>query len=458
LISTELVEYIKNPNVNLKQLTNLYSLAKKHGLNNFNINEFVAFSVNLGILEPSTTTIQTGKNKKGEPIMTPVSNISYTFIQGLITKEQINLNELHMYLQAMKIGAYNEEYMKFVVSKTNWPTIKENLSLLPRIYEWFMFRKNLDLTQNNEELLPTEEDNRYRVLVYSTAENGIDRLHWQAPTIENLKKEFAGKKFLGVHTKRDAEIAEEIGKYHIYDQKHYDKSKEIDAEREALGVKDILTKKVKQDRIKSLDDYRKKTEALRKQIVSDSAEILHEQIEDTSSVFTYEVLEKSNVANFAMGLMTSCCATVYGAGAGAMRAMIIHPDMQPLVIRDFDNQIISFGILYVNREEGYAVVNDFEVNKKYEGHYDKRKAIYEKAMEGVLAFVEEYNNENSEKPINRVTCGVSPNWETINEFIRQNPRSKILKAPDFNNFAYAGSRKYPGDWHREQYEIYSKEK
>ena len=80
-------------------------------------------------------------------------------------------------------------------------------------------------------------------------------------------------------------------------------------------------------------------------MLEDCAEILHDQIEDTASVFTYEVLSKSEPANFALGCLTNSCATLYGTGAGAMRGMIIHPDMQSLVIRDFDNQIIAFGIL-----------------------------------------------------------------------------------------------------------------
>ena len=217
-------------------------------------------------------------------------------------------------------------------------------------------------------------------------------------------------------------------------------------------MKDILAKPVKQGRIESLDQYRNETQKLREQMLSDSAEILHDQIEDTSSIFTYEVLSKDNPANFAMGCLTSCCATLYGAGGGAMRGMIIHPDMQPLVIRDFDNNIVSFGIIYVNREERYAVVNDFEVNRKYED-IKQREAIYQKAMQGVTAFVKEYNQENPAKPINKVTSGISPNWDALNEFIKKNPKSEILKAPNFDDFKYAGSGSWSGDWHRQQYEI-----
>jgi hypothetical protein len=311
----------------------------------------------------------------------------------------------------------------------------------------------LDLTQTGNQLMPTREEDRFKVLVYETAENDIDRMHWRVPTMENLLKEFEQHKFVGVNTQRDGELAKVIGECNIYrgGQKYFNKAKEIDAERFNSGVKDILANPVKQGRIESLDQYRSE-QKLREQILSDSAEILHDQIEDTSSVFTYELLSKSDPANFVMGCLTSCCATLYGAGAGAMRAMIIHPDMQPLVIRDFDNNIISFGIIYVNRKEGYAVVNDFEVNKKYE-NLKQREAIYQKAMQGINAFVKEYNQENPSQPIKKVTCGISPNWDAINIFIRGNPKSEILKAPNFDDFKYNGSGSFAGDWHREQYEI-----
>ena len=33
-------------------------------------------------------------------------------------------------------------------------------------------------------------------------------------------------------------------------------------------------------------------------------------------------------------------------------------------------------------------------------------------------------------------------------------KSKILKAPNFNDFKYAGSGSWPGDWHKNQYVIW----
>ena len=452
LLSSEVFDLIRNnPNINLKQLNKIYNIAKEKGLDKNNVKDFISLCYNLGMLEDKSVTLSVNNN--GKIIQVPICDMAFTFMQGLINRNEINLNELHIYLQDLKIQSFDKNFAKFVMNKNNWQDLKQNLKLVSRVYEWFNLRTNLDIEANQDPFLPKTEENRYKILVYETSENGIDRLHWRVPTFELLLKEFAENRLVGINNPREKEIAEFISKYNIYSQKHFDKAKEIDKERIDKGVKDILTKPVYQDRIKSLDDYREKTKAVREEIISDASTILSEQVEDTSSVFTYSVLSKSSVENFAMGCMTSCCATLYGAGAGAMRAMIIHPDIQPLVIRDFNNTIVSFGIIYVNREKGYAVVNDFEVNYFYKDKDEQRRAIYDKAMEGVKAFVKEYNIENPNAPIKRVTCGCSPNWKAINDFIIKHPKSEILTAPDFDDFKYAGSGSWSGDWHEQQYEI-----
>ena len=109
-----------------------------------------------------------------------------------------------------------------------------------------------------------------------------------------------------------------------------------------------------------------------------------------------------------------------------MRAMILHPDdMQPLVVRDRKDDIKAFGIIYVNREQGYAIVNDFEVNRQHEGKDDDREQIYKTGVKGVEAFVEQYNQEN-DIPIRVVTSGLSPNWTAVNDFVKKNPDASMI--------------------------------
>ena len=448
-----------NPNINLKQLNSLYQLVKEQNIDSNTIRALLKLSGNLGMLEPNTTVVETGRDKEGKPIMSPVNNIVYTFLQGVIKNNQIDLSRLHNDLEQMRIYGYNEAFMKFVTNKSNWSDINNNMGKLDEVYGWFKTRTELDLTKTNSVTLPVKEENRFDVMVYETSADGTERMYWRVPTMYFLSDEFDRNRtnLNGVFTQRDFEIAKEISKHKIYTQWHFDKAKEIDAERVSLGVQDILAKPVKQDKIESLEQYRNETQKIRAQMLKDSAEILHDQIEDTSAVFTYEVLSKSDPANFAMGCYTHCCATLYGSGGGAMRGMIIHPDIQPMVIRDFENNIISFGIIYVNREEGYAVVNDFEVNKKYQEHDQQIAAIYQKAMQGVTAFVKEYNQENPAKPIKKVTSGIAPNWGALDNFIMKNPASDILKAPNFEDFQYRGWGDHRGDWHRLQYEILNME-
>lgn len=423
---------------------------------NANLAELYMLAEAVGIFEKESVTIKI-KDKE-----VPVRDVSYTVLQGAFNHGLLKMNELHIRFQSLISNGYNAQFLKFMANKTNLSElnmIEEHQSgFTTRVYEWFKEREKLTISSDvNNVGIPTEEKNRYKILTYDTTINGVDRIKWKTPTVELLKKEFAEKKFKGIKDERSAELAEYFNNFSLYTQKHFDKALEIDKERIESGVSDHLTKKlIKEDIIDSLKDYEKRTQSLKEDSINESEEVLKNQTDTSSKIFTYEMLAKSDKANFAIGLLTSCCATLYGAGAGAQRAMILHPNMQPLVIKDIRGKIVAFGIIYVNGEEGYAVINDFEVNKKYIKRKEELKEIYTKAMQGVDKFIRTYNEENKDKEITFVTCGISPNWEAINNYIKENPRSHILKVPNFYDYSYAGSGYWNGDWHREQYVIWSK--
>lgn len=399
----------------------------------------------MGVMENDGVTI----NIRGKQI--PVNAVAYEVLQKAINDNQIDLSSMHMLFQSLPVGEYNEEFLKFMANKANLQELMAKNNAQPgfaaRVYTWFEERKNRELSES-------QEPNRYKIKHYSTANSGIDKIKFSSPTVELFSKEFAADKFTGVTDARSQELAEYMGSFGLYEQKHYDKALEIDAERIESQVRDhINEEEIREDIIDSLEDYKKRTESLKNNIIDQSSEVIKTQTDTASKIFTYEMLAKSSKENFCIGFLTSCCATLYGAGAGAQRAMIIHPDMQPLVIRNIKGDIVAFGIMYVNREEGYAVVNDFEVNKNYDSD-EIRKEIYTKAIQGVEKFASVYNKENPNKPIRKITSGLSPNWEAINNFIQKHPKSEILKAPNLDDFKYAGSGSWSGDWHNEQYTIW----
>lgn len=427
-----------------------------------NTDDFFNLLINLGLFEDKKSKM-TMLNDQGKKIMQPTSNVGFNILQKLFKENGgLLVKDMHMHFQSMRPVGVNEEFLRFLSNKTNLVDIieqeKKQNGFITRVQDWFGARKSLNNLQEIEDTAnmtttPTSEENRYKVRTYSTAESGIDKIKWKTPTVKLLLKEFRENKFLGV-TNETRPLADFFGDYDLYEQRHFEKAVELDKERQEKGTPDhILNEKLKQSYTESFKEYLEKTNTLRKEILNEAGKTLKSQADIADEVFTYEMLARSDKANFVMGFFTSCCATLYGAGAGAMRAMIVDRRMQPIVIKDRKDEIVAFGILYVNKEKGYAVVNDVEVNIRYQYSNKARKAIYDKFMQGIEAFVAKYNEEFI-KPIRRVHCGLSPNWVAVNDFIRENPKGKTLEAPDFNDFKYAGSGSWAGDWHKEQYVLW----
>ena len=148
--------------------------------------------------------------------------------------------------------------------------------------------------------------------------------------------------------------------------------------------------------------------------------------------FYYEWLNKRDAVNGIIGIFCSCCASINNSGYGAniAEATIVSPDVQNLVVRNLKGHIIAKGAMYVNRKYGYAVINDFELNRKYKHHerssetkyepddstgrYDvpedskeeeERELIFKAFQRGIQAFIEEYESQNPDNPIRQVNVG-----------------------------------------------------
>ena len=101
---------------------------------------------------------------------------------------------------------------------------------------------------------------------------------------------------------------------------------------------------------------------------------------ETATVqYSYEWLEKNDPTNYILGKLCSCCAHLHGAGYGIMHASIIHPNVQNLVVRNEEGRIIAKSTLFVNPNEQYGVMNNFEV---YQGvPYLQYRETYQRLMQ-----------------------------------------------------------------------------
>ena len=452
-------ESVGNDDLNWKPwqtlLKNIDLSAEEEG----NTQDLFVFARALGLFDKDEKMEIKGPNSKNT---VKVSEVAFNFLQKFI--KDIPISSMHMYMQGIQNHGISKEFLHFISNKSNYDDVISQMKkpgqedFLTKVYEWFVERRDLTLGEverdDNTTAIPTSEENRYKVRTYQTTETGIDKTRWKAPTVELLAKEFAENKFSGVLTDRDRAIAEHFSAVSDYSQKHFDKAKEIDKEREKSGVPDyIVGKKISQNVTQAYMEYLAYTGRVEEEIAKDASEIIANQKDVSNRIFTYEALAKSDIANFTIGYMTSCCARLYGAGAGAMRGAIIDPDMQPLVVRDNRGEIVAYSILYINREKGYAVLNDIEVNSKYAGDEESLKIIYEKMRRNAIENIEAYN-ESAERPVDIINSGLSPNWSGVNDYVSSNPKSQVLYAPDFNKYKYAGSGSWAGDWHRSQYTIW----
>lgn len=243
------------------------------------------------------------------------------------------------------------------------------------------------------------------------------KLSWE----DALKKFYFSNKYVGV-TKENEDIAQIFGGKGL-SQDVFNRADELRQKARSENVPEhILGKPLREETIlESIERIRKQTE---EELTSGRQMI--EELYDKQ--FTYEWLSKNDPHNAIMGLFCSCCGTITSQhyGRNIASASIIAPDVQNLVVRNSKGDIISKGTMYVNKDRGYAVINDFELNEKYRHHenedyrgrYDveetspeeqDREMIFKAFQRGLRAFIEEYGRQNPKKPLTQINIGMGYN-------------------------------------------------
>ena len=414
----------------------------------------------LGIFEDPSVVMYTGNDSDGKPVYSPVCSVAYTLLQGLFNKKKLAFSKLGEDFNNLPLLGYNEQFLRFICDKSNQSCLRaKNKNFLPYIYEWFVDRAKLDMTVNNGVDYPIDEENRFKIKTYNTGENGFDKVRWNSPTVKLFEYKFIRANFSDVNEDNE-HIAKYFSMHGHYRQKHFDKAVEIDNERKEKGINDyIIETPIKEEIVNDVKEYLATFDGISDLIEEDCLEIINSQKDSYFDMFYYEMLSKSDLVNYYLGFLTDCCLTLYGTGAAIQRASIIHPDIQPLVIKDRDGLVVCAGILYVNRKEKYGVVNSFEVSQKYKENDKALEAIYSKVKKLVSEFAKQYNKENPNNQLELITSGISINYGSLNKFIKQNKEiDPVLNMIDFRGYRYGSGEPWNGEWFLEQYVLWEKDK
>ena len=230
-------------------------------------------------------------------------------------------------------------------------------------------------------------------------------------------------------------------------QKDFDDATKLFRIAKSKNIKNNILKKHlnETDLIKEIEKIKKETN----KVLNDAANNLQNTFEN---LFTYEFLDKYDPRNAIIGLYCDCCATINSDfyGSDIVKYSIISRDVQNLVIKDFNNEIVAKAAMYVNRRYGYIVINDFEIAKKFKkntvktGYYSNdtgktgmaRQAIYDAIDRGIKQFVKEYDLEHPNNPIKQVNVGMGFNKLKM-QCDKLKISEKLLKVPEDYGFADA---------------------
>jgi hypothetical protein len=248
--------------------------------------------------------------------------------------------------------------------------------------------------------------------------------HYRKVTVEMCREYLSKVNFEGVD-ESNIDISETISSY-THRQESFDKAVEI--RKKYLELEEIGE--------------------IQAHIVDDINETLKKLSEISNDVFTCEFLSKYDPKNYVLGKYCTCCAHIEGAGYGIMKASILHPDCQNLVIRDKNGQIIAKSTLYINRQQGYGVFNNVEINNNIKDSQAK-DLMYERYIEAIDAFARAYNKENASKPIKQINVGMSFN-DLGKQLVENGSESDIL-LQGINFSSFGG---YNGDWQDKQYVVW----
>lgn len=281
---------------------------------------------------------------------------------------------------------------------------------------------------------------------YNTSNNA--QVRNLAPTIEKFIEYFKHSHFVGVND-QNFYIADEVGK-HFSDQKDFDIACEIMNKAKDDNVPHGLLKKNIKECF-ALYGIKKLLPSIKND--NNEAKRLTELNDKT---FRYEWFDKHDVKNLTLGKYCTCCAHLEGAGFGIMSAGVLSPDVQNLVFKDEKGNIIGKSTLYINKEEGYGIFNNVEINNSIP--FFGRNLIYKKFKEACFMFVKHYNIENPDNPIKKINVGTSHN--DLGPYISNNDKVELnlLEPIDYGKFSFPGKGKYAGDSSLGQYTIWEASK
>lgn len=354
---------------------------------------------------------------------------SSEFLKTLFDKGILSDNNIYELFKDLNFTSYNEEIAKFIMYKDNCEQMlkKEKDFLSHTLNEFEEVKEYCRSTKGDQDYLMVTLD----VAVKFYKKTGFDRVN---------------------SSNRD--VAETIGKF-TFDQSVFDDAAKIREEYLKRRAEGIVNDHILGEELKGSSNTFIEIEKVKNEIVGDISNVMCSLNETANNKFTFEYLSKYDPDNFVLGKYCSCCAHLEALGYSIVKASILHPDCQNLVIRNEKGKIIAKSTLYVNRSQGYGLFNNVEINTKIKDEKDI-EMIYNCYISAVKQFANRYNELYPDNPLMQINVGMNSN--DLLAMLEKNHKEEqvLLEGLDFTPFGKI-NQLHSGDWKYNQRVLWKNE-
>lgn len=352
---------------------------------------------------------------------------SCEFIKNLYDKQILTNDNVYGLFNRLKFRKFNPEVARFVMNKDNFE------KMVGKSNDFLLYTLN-DFEKIREYCRSNKGDQRYLMV-----------------TLEMASKFREKRKFEGVD-QTNVDLSEVIGKY-TFDQSVFGEAASIRSEYLKRRAEGLVSDHILED-VNSCEIF-DHIEKLKNNITQDIGDVMSDLNKISNNKFTFEYLSKYDPNNFVLGKYCSCCSHLESVGYSIVKASILHPDCQNLVIKNNQGRIIAKSTLYINRSQGYGVFNNVEINTTIKNEKDIRM-IYECYLKAVNQFAYMYNQKYPNNPLKQINVGMDNN--DLGELLNKNhiKETNLLEGLNFTQFGKV-NQLHSGDWQHDQRILWKKE-
>lgn len=408
----------KQESINFKYYKQLVPYLKNQSIENINL--FCGFARTIGLFE--NMAVEERISKSGNKI---VNTIDYAqkageFLKETLNKQIISIDSMNYIFNGFKDTKFKKDFMLLIMKDKN-------------------LEKLIKISCDKNDFISKMYNNFEEVQLANSNDKGSH--NYLAPTIEKFVSYFDEFKFLD--DEEEKELGKELAKF--YDEKElFEYAKEVKKQAIKNETKpNLVGVNIEEKTLLNINKHRE-------DIVKVSRKILNELIKLGNDKFTFEWLRKDSAINFTLGKYCNCCSHIADIGDGVVKASVVHPDVQNLILRDKQGTIVAKSTLYINRKEQYGVFNNVEVS--YRVPENLKEYVYEKYILAIKAFADIYNKENPDKPLKKINVGMR-----FNDLSDQIKRYCLI-GPSFESIHYnkysRATTPYDNDSKERQYTIW----